>query len=233
VDQRISRQEGKTMRETRGRGEANYREGKIPEATVQRLSIYLRYVTQLHRDGVKVVSSYALSKGCGVKAAQVRKDFAYFGELGVRGVGYYVNDLYQDLKTILGLEHVWEVVLVGAGHLGSALLSYRGFQEYGFAIAAVFDLRPGELPEKVREQQQVLPVSELKEVVRQRKIQIAIVAVPASAAQEVVNELVGVGVKAILNFAPTQLEGPPDVKIRNVDLAVDLGVLSFFVTGKK
>ena len=221
------------MRETRGRGEAGYREGKIPEATVQRLSIYLRYVTQLHRDGVKVVSSYALSRGCGVKAAQVRKDFAYFGELGVRGVGYYVNDLCQDLKTILGLEHVWEVVLVGAGHLGSALLSYGGFQEYGFSISAVFDLRPEELPEKVREQHPVLPVSEVKEIVRQRKIQIAIVTVPAGAAQEVVNDLVGGGVKAILNFAPTQLEGPPDVKIRNVDLAVDLGVLSFFVTGKK
>lgn len=210
----------------------NYREGKIPEATVQRLSIYLRYVTQIHRDGVKVVSSYALSKGCGVKAAQVRKDFAYFGELGVRGVGYYVNDLYKDLKAILGLERVWDVVLVGAGHLGSALLSYRGFQEYGFSISAVFDRHPENLPEKIREQYQVQPVTELRDTVRQKKIKIAIVAVPASTAQEVVNELVESGVKAILNFAPAWLEGPIGVKIRNVDLAVDLGVLSFFVTGK-
>jgi redox-sensing transcriptional repressor len=221
------------MRETDGRETASYREGKIPEATVQRLSIYLRYVTQLHRDGVKVVSSYALSKGCGVKAAQVRKDFAYFGELGVRGVGYYVNDLYGDLKKILGLEEVWEVALVGAGHLGSALLSYRGFQEYGFQISTVFDQEPEALPEKLRAHYGVRPVAELAETVRQRKIRIAIVAVPAAAAQEVVNELVGAGVKAILNFAPARLEGPPGVKIRNVDLAVDLGVLSFFVTGKK
>jgi redox-sensing transcriptional repressor len=214
-------------------GEAiGYREGKIPEATVQRLSIYLRYVTQLHREGVKVVSSYTLSKGCGVKAAQVRKDFAYFGELGVRGVGYYVTDLCTDLQKILGLEQVWEVALVGAGHLGSALVAYRGFEEYGFSISAVFDRQPEALPDAVREQFEVQPVERLREVIRQKKIRIAIVAVPATAAQEVVNELVEAGVKAILNFAPARLESPPGVKIRNVDLAIDLGVLSFFVTGK-
>ena len=221
------------MREASGGETVGYREGKIPEATVQRLSIYLRYVTQLHRDEVKVVSSYALSKGCGVKAAQVRKDFAYFGELGVRGVGYYVNDLYTDLKKILGLEQVWEVALVGAGHLGSALTAYRGFEEYGFTISAIFDRYPETLPEALRARQDVHPIEQLRETVSRRKIRIAIVAVPAAAAQEVVDELVGAGVKAILNFAPVRLEGPPGIKIRNVDLAVDLGVLSFFVTGKK
>ncbi len=210
-----------------------YRESKIPEATVQRLSIYLRYVTQLHRDGVKVVSSYTLSKGCGFKAAQVRKDFAYFGELGVRGVGYYVKDLYVDLKKILGLVDVWEVALVGAGHLGSALISYRGFQEYGFVISAIFDRDPGSLPEKIRSQHTILPMENLEEVVGGKGIRIAIVAVPATAAEEVVEALVGAGVQAILNFAPVKLEAPEGVKIRNVDLAVDLGVLSFFVTGKK
>jgi redox-sensing transcriptional repressor len=221
------------MREASGGETVGYREGKIPEATVQRLSIYLRYVTQLHRDGVKVVSSYALSRGCGVKAAQVRKDFAYFGELGVRGVGYYVNDLYTDLKKILGLEQVWEVALVGAGHLGSALTAYRGFEEYGFKISAIFDRYPETLPETLRDRQEVHPIAQLREVVSRQKIRIAIVAVPAAAAQEVVDDLVEAGVKAILNFAPARLEGPPGVKIRNVDLAVDLGVLSFFVTGKK
>jgi redox-sensing transcriptional repressor len=221
------------MREASSGESAGYREGKIPEATVQRLSIYLRYVTQLHRDEVKVVSSYALSKGCGVKAAQVRKDFAYFGELGVRGVGYYVNDLYTDLKKILGLEQVWEVALVGAGHLGSALSAYRGFAEYGFTISAIFDRYPEALPEALRSRQDVHPIEQLRETVSRQKIRIAIVAVPAASAQEVVDELVAAGVKAILNFAPVRLEGPPGVKIRNVDLAVDLGVLSFFVTGKK
>ncbi len=220
------------MRDAEGKGQG-YREGKIPEATVQRLSIYLRYVTSLHRDGVKVVSSYALSKGCGVKAAQVRKDFAYFGELGVRGVGYYVSDLYGDLKKILGLEEVWEVALVGAGHLGSALLAYRGFEEYGFTISAVFDKDPAALPAGIRERHAVRPVEELGAVVAERGIRIAIVTVPAGSAQEVVDALVAAGVKAILNFAPARLEGPAGVKIRNVDLAVDLGVLSFFVTGKK
>jgi len=172
------------MRESGGGEAVGYREGKIPEATVQRLSIYLRYVTQLHRDGVKVVSSYALSQGCGVKAAQVRKDFAYFGELGVRGVGYYVNDLYADLKKILGLEHVWEVALVGAGHLGSALTAYRGFEEYGFTISAIFDLHPEALPEALRGRHDVHPVGHLREVVSRQKIRIAILAVPAAAAQE-------------------------------------------------
>lgn len=210
-----------------------YREHKIPEATVQRLSIYLRYVTQLHRDGIKVVSSYTLSKGCGFKAAQVRKDFAYFGELGVRGVGYYVKDLYVDLKKILGLVDVWEVALVGAGHLGSALLSYRGFQEYGFSISAVFDKEPESLPEKIRSRYRILPMDRIGEVVKDKGIQIAIVAVPAAAAEEVAEALVDAGVQAILNFAPVKLEAPQGVKIRNVDLAVDLGVLSFFVTGNK
>lgn len=221
------------MRESGGGVAGGYREGKIPEATVQRLSIYLRYVTQLHRDGVKVVSSYTLSKGCGVKAAQVRKDFAYFGELGVRGVGYYVTDLCTDLQKILGLEQVWEVALVGAGHLGSALVAYRGFEEYGFTISAVFDLRPEAIPGELRDRHETYPISEMSRVIQEKKIMIAIVAVPANAAQEVVNELVAAGVKAILNFAPARLENPPGVKIRNVDLAVDLGVLSFFVTGKK
>ena len=221
------------MREANGSEAAGYREGKIPEATVQRLSIYLRYVTQLHRDGVKVVSSYALSKGCGVKAAQVRKDFAYFGELGVRGVGYYVTDLCTDLQKILGLEKVWEVALVGAGHLGSALFAYRGFEEYGFSISAVFDRELEALPEELRRVHAVHPVDRMSEIIQEKKIQIAIVAVPAASAQQVVDQLIAAGVKAILNFAPSRLESPPGVKIRNVDLAVDLGVLSFFVTGKK
>lgn len=210
-----------------------YRESKIPEATVQRLSIYLRYVTQLHRDGIKVVSSYTLSKGCGFKAAQVRKDFAYFGELGVRGVGYYVKDLYVDLKKILGLVDVWEVALVGAGHLGSALIAYRGFQEYGFVVSAIFDRDPESLPEDIRSQHTILPMENLRDVIQGKGIRIAIVAVPAPAAEEVVEALVDAGVQAVLNFAPVKLEAPQGVKIRNVDLAVDLGVLSFFVTGKK
>src|SRR5512137_69544 len=158
------------MRDANGSEAIGYREGKIPEATVQRLSIYLRYVTQLHRDGVKVVSSYTLSKGCGVKAAQVRKDFAYFGELGVRGVGYYVTDLCTDLQKILGLEQVWEVALVGAGHLGSALVAYRGFEEYGFTVSAVFDLSPEMIPEALHKNHEVYAVSRLREVILQKKI---------------------------------------------------------------
>ena len=148
-------------------------------------------------------------------------------------MGYYVKDLYVDLKEILGLVDVWEVVLVGAGHLGSALLSYRGFQEYGFVISAVFDKDPESGSDDIRARHDILPLEKLPEAVKEKGIKIAIVAVPAAAAREVVDSLVEAGVQAILNFAPVKLESPPDVKIRNVDLAVDLGVLSFFVTGKK
>ena len=221
------------MREADG-GTGGYREGKIPEATVQRLSIYLRYVTQLHRDGVKVVSSYALSKGCGVKAAQVRKDFAYFGELGVRGVGYYVHDLCTDLQKILGLDQVWEVALVGAGQprLGAHRLQ-------GLRGVRLHDLR------RLRQQPRVPPRGAARGVPGApdlggcgrcsgtRRSRSPSSRCPAAAAQQVVDELAAAGVKAILNFAPARLETPPGVKVRNVDLAVDLGVSSFFVTGKK
>ncbi len=209
------------------------RKSRIPEATVQRLLVYLRYVSQLHRDGVQVVSSHALSRKCGFKAAQVRKDFAYFGELGVRGVGYYVKDLSVDLRRALGLSGVWEVAMVGAGHLGSALLNYSGFRDYGFVITAVFDRSPESLPEEIRTEHNVRPLEEFREVVRAKGIKIAIVAVPATAAQEVLNSLIESGIRAILNLAPVKLEGKPGVKIRNVDLAEDLGALTFFLTGTK
>ncbi len=170
---------------------------------------------------------------CGFKAAQIRKDFAYFGELGVRGVGYYIKDLSEDLKKILGLVEIWKVVLVGAGNLGLALMSYKGFIEYGFSIRAVFDIDPSKVPAKLRKEHEVYHISQLREVVQREKVKIAIIAVPAESAQEVADQLVEAGVKAILNFAPVKLIAREGIKIRNVDLAVDLGVLTFFLTGRK
>ncbi len=212
---------------------ANNKKNKIPEATVQRLSIYLRCLECLEKEGQKIVSSYELAENCGYKAAQIRKDFAYFGELGVRGVGYYIKDLSVDLKQILGLTEMWEVALVGAGHLGMALMAYQGFTEYGFTITAVFDTDPHKVPAHLREEHPVHHISRLKEILDEGDIRIAILAVPAVAAQEVTDMLVGAGIKAILNFAPAKLTAPDNIKIRNVDLAVDLGVLSFFLSGKK
>jgi redox-sensing transcriptional repressor len=206
---------------------------RIPEATVQRLSIYLRCLENLEREGQKIVSSYELAKGCGFKPAQIRKDFAYFGELGVRGVGYYIKDLSDDLKKILGLEDVWDVALVGAGNLGSALMSYKGFIDYGFRIRAVFDLNPDKIPARLRDEHEVYHLTSLTDVLKKEKIKIGIIAVPADAAQSVADALVESGIKAILNFAPVKLHGREGIKIRNVDLAVDLGVLTFFLTGRK
>jgi redox-sensing transcriptional repressor len=206
---------------------------KIPEATVQRLSVYLRCLEIKEREGQKIISSHELATCCGFKAAQIRKDFAYFGELGVRGVGYYIKDLSDDLKKILGLVEVWKVVLVGAGNLGSALMSYRGFLEYGVAIEAVFDIDPSKVPPRLAKEHQVYDISRLREIITRDKIKIAILTVPADAAQEMVDQLVAAGIKAILNFVPAKLKAPEGVKIRNVDLAVDLGVLTFFLTGRK
>jgi redox-sensing transcriptional repressor len=209
------------------------KEFKIPEATVQRLSIYLRCLEIMEREGQKIVSSYDLAKSCGFKAAQIRKDFAYFGELGVRGVGYYIKDLSEDLKKILGLVEIWDVALVGAGNLGSALASYKGFPDYGFRITVIFDLNPDKVPPRVRESHAVYSISELKNVLQREKIKIAILAVPVESAQEVADQLIAAGIKAILNFAPIKLLSREGIKVRNVDLAVDLGVLTFFLTGRK
>jgi redox-sensing transcriptional repressor len=209
------------------------RDLKIPEATVQRLSVYLRYLESLEKEGQKIVSSYELASNCGFKAAQIRKDFAYFGELGVRGVGYYTTDLINDLKSILGLSSIWDVALVGAGHLGVALMAYKGFIEYGFSIGVVFDTHPEKVPEDLLTDREIHNVSRMGEVLKEKKIKIAILAVPADSAQKVTDLLVGAGVRAILNFAPVKLTTPKGVKIRDVDMAVDLGVLSFFVTGRR
>lgn len=211
----------------------NPKEMKVPEATVQRLSVYLRCLELLERDGQKIVSSHDLAKSCGFKAAQIRKDFAYFGELGVRGVGYYIKDLNEDLKKILGLVETWDVALVGAGNLGSALMSYKGFIEYGFRIRAVFDLHPERVPSHLREEHEIYGMEELKSVINREKLKIAIIAVPVEVAQDICDKLVDAGIKAVLNFAPFKLLPREGIKIRNVDLAVDLGVLTFFLTGRR
>lgn len=199
---------------------------KIPEATIIRLSVYSRYLHQLDRNGVTTVSSGEIADGVNGSSAQVRKDLAYFGEFGTRGVGYNVRDLNQQIIKILGLTHKWNVVIVGAGNLGSALTQYKGFVERGFNILAVFDndinrvgLRVSGVP--------ILPVSQLAEFVRKEQVQIGIVAVPANFAQEVVDSLVEAGVKGILNFAPRTISVPDTVELRNVDLAVNLEIVTY------
>jgi redox-sensing transcriptional repressor len=196
--------------------------------TIRRLSVYTRCLLQLEEDGVKTISSQELAERFNLNSAQVRKDLAYFGEFGVRGIGYYVSGLKAELQKILGLDREWAVALVGFGNLGSALFNYRGFSRQGFRIAAVFDDDPAKAEGTVRGVP-VFPSAALGREVKARGIQIAIVAVPAEAAQAVTDQLVAAGIRAVLNFAPARLKVPRDVRLTQVDLSIELETLSFYL----
>lgn len=201
---------------------------KIPEATIIRLSVYSRHLTEVDRKGIVTISSGDIAEGVGVSPAQVRKDLAYFGEFGTRGVGYNVKDLHRHILKILGLSQDWSVCLVGMGNLGLALTTYKGFRERGFIITSIFDNDPEKIGTVVNGVE-VMPVDKLVEVAKANKTQIGIIAVPSQFAQETADKLVEAGVQAILNFAPVVLNVPPEVELRNVDLAVNLEVLTFNV----
>jgi redox-sensing transcriptional repressor len=206
----------------------SYRLPKIPEMTIRRLSVYTRCLQQLEEDGVKTVSSQELAERFNLNSAQVRKDLAYFGEFGVRGIGYYVVGLRAELQKILGLDREWSVALVGFGNLGSALFHYKGFARQGFRIAAIFDTDPAKIGRDVGGAP-VLSSADLAREVRARGIQIAIVAVPPEAAQTVIDQLADAGIKAILNFAPSRLRAPRDTRLKHVDLSIELETLSFYL----
>ena len=206
----------------------SYRLPKIPEMTIRRLSVYTRCLQQLEEDGVKTVSSQELAERFSLNSAQVRKDLAYFGEFGVRGISYYVAGLKAELQKILGLDREWAVALVGLGNLGAALFHYKGFARQGFRIAAVFDADPAKTGREI-DGVPVLPSADLTREVKARGIQIAIVAVPPEAAQAVTDQLAAAGIKAILNFAPSRLRAPRDTRLKHVDLTIELETLSFYL----
>ncbi|NBJ16781.1 MAG: redox-sensing transcriptional repressor Rex [Dehalobacter sp. 4CP] len=212
-------------------GDLDLKTLKIPEATIIRLSVYSRYLTEIDRKGIITISSGDIAEGVGVSPAQVRKDLAYFGEFGIRGVGYNVKDLHKNILRIMGLSNEWSVCLVGLGNLGLALSTYKGFKERGFSIINIFDNDPQKTGMKINDIE-VLPIETMEEVVAQNQIQIGAITVPASAAQEIADKLVKGGVQAILNFAPVVLNVPPTVELRNVDLSVNLEVLTFNLGGK-
>lgn len=200
----------------------------IPRKTVYRLSLYNRGLQRLKANAVETVSSAALAKSAGVKSTQLRKDLTYLGQFGTRGLGYDVGALTARLTNVLGNTHLQPVILVGAGHLGSALMRYEGFAKEGFEIVAAFDADV----EKRRLAELSLPIfgtHRLKRFIRLKKIKMAILAVPGTVAQEVANELVDAGIQAILNFAPIILQVPPRVVVNNVDLAIELENLSYFI----
>ena len=207
---------------------SSYRPPKIPEMTIRRLSVYTRCLLQLEEDNVKTISSQELAERFNLNSAQVRKDLAYFGEFGVRGIGYYVTGLKTELQRILGLDRAWPVVLIGFGNLGSALFHYKGFSAQGFKITAIVDDDPGKVGREV-DGVPIIPIRELGREARTRGAQIAIVAVPAESAQTVADQLVAAGIKAILNFAPARIKVPRDVRLKNVDLSIELETLSFYL----
>jgi len=196
--------------------------------TIHRLSVYTRCLLQLEEDGVKTISSQEMADRFNLNSAQVRKDLAYFGEFGVRGIGYYVAGLKAELQRILGLDRQWPVVLVGFGNLGSALFHYKGFGRQGFRIVAIVDDDPAKVAREV-DSVSVVHSRDMAREVKSRGIQIAIVAVPGEAAQEVSDKLVTAGIRAILNFAPARLKVPREVRLKNVDLSIELETLSFYL----
>jgi redox-sensing transcriptional repressor len=199
---------------------------KIPEATIIRLSVYSRFLEKMDRKGIVTISSGEIADGVGVSPAQVRKDLAYFGEFGTRGVGYNVKDLFRHTMKILGLSQKWKVVVIGAGNLGSALVSYRGFNERGFEIVGIFDSDPNKIG-KIVSGLEIEPISSLGAAIKEREVNIGVIAVPETVAQEVTDILVKSGSKAILNFAPTILVVPDGIQVRNIDLSVNLEILTF------
>ena len=200
----------------------------IPNPAVRRLSLYLRELEAFARKGRRTISSKQLGQSLGLTDAQVRKDLAYFGQFGHPGIGYRVDDQIAQVRRILGTDRVWNVLLVGAGNLGRALLAYRGFEKKGFRMVAVFDSDPAKIGRKCG-LLTTQPMSELAATIQAQGIRLGIIAVPADHAQEVADQLVAAGIRGILNFAPVSLNVPPSVGLTAVDLAVQLEQLSFIV----
>ncbi len=208
------------------------KELKIPEATIGRLSVYSRYLTEVEKQEIINISSGEIAEGVGGTPAQVRKDLAYFGEFGTRGVGYNVKQLNQEIMGILGLKKRWNMILIGAGNLGSALSQYRGFQARGFNIVAVFDNDMNKVGLKLNGLP-IYAVNQMAEFVDNNDISIGIITVPSEYAQDIADILVETeNIKGILNFAPVVLTIPEEIEVRNVDLAVNLEVLSYNIEKK-
>ncbi len=201
---------------------------EIPRKAIYRLSVYLRCLQRLKSNNIRTVSSDALSKAARVKSTQLRKDLTYFGQFGTRGLGYDVEQLSKMISDLLGTNSLQPVILVGVGNLGLALLSYKGFEQEGFEIVAAFDLDAS----RKREKGGTTPVysmDRLPEIVQKRGVKMAIITVPAVGAQEVANQLIEAGITGILNFAPIVLHVPDEVMVNNVNLAIELENLSYFI----
>ncbi len=204
---------------------------KISDSTIHRLSVYYRALVSSEKEGFTTVSSKDLAKKEHLTPAQVRKDLSFFGSFGTRGLGYPVRELKDKIASILGLNRTWNVALVGVGNLGSALSSYKEFQNQGFLIKLLFDSDPQKIGTSLRG----IPILELKNLtshLKQNQIELVIITVPGASAQQVTDEVIKSGIKAILNFAPVTLKVPEDVFLRNENMAIELEYLSFCLKNK-
>jgi len=208
---------------------------EIPEVVIDRLPVYARALGALERQGREVVNSQELGERLGVTPAQIRKDLSYFGRFGKQGRGYNVGRLLEELRQILGLTREWPMVLVGVGQLGRAIVAYGGFVPQGFRIVEAFDVDAKIIGTSV-DGLTVKSLDTLPQVLKRQKVEIAIVAVPAATAQDVIDMLVSAGVRAILNYAPIAAHAPPNVQIKDIDPVLSLQSMTFYVSnasGKK
>ena len=201
---------------------------KIPDIIIGRLPVYLRALQRLSAKGIQTTSSQELGEIVGISAAQIRKDISQFGEFGKQGTGYSIPFLIERLKDILKVDRVWDVVIVGMGDMGHALARYNGFSNRGFIIKMVFDNDPLKVGQKVGNYE-IMDLSVMAEKIKQNKIKIAMLTVPAAAAQEVAEQLVKAGIKAILNYAPTSLSVPSGVKVQHIDPATHLQRMTYYL----
>ena len=209
------------------------KENKIPEATIKRLSTYINCLERLQAENNPVTSSEMLGESCQVSPAQIRKDLSYFGEFGVRGVGYDTKKLESEIKDILGLNHNWPTTVVGVGKLGQALLNFAFFRKHGFRIIAAFDSDKNKIGNELSNGVTILPTNEIEKTVKAEKIIIGIITTPADFAQEVADQLVAGGIKGLLNFAPIKVKVPDAITLRNVSITSELDNLAYLLTQKK
>lgn len=205
---------------------------RVPEGTISRLFIYFREITELARLNIRTVSSAELGERVNLSDAQVRKDLGHFGQFGVSGSGYDTAELKAALEKILGKDKSWNVAIVGAGHLGSALMTYPGFKERGLNIVAAFDIDAKKVGKQIKDIT-IQFIEDLPKVIAEKKVSIGIIAVPAKEGQEAADRLVKSGVACILNFAPVTLTVPDNIKVKDVDLSRELETLSYFLANRK
>jgi redox-sensing transcriptional repressor len=205
---------------------------RIADSTVRRLSLYLRFLEEFENAGLTTVSSEELAARGGTTSAQVRKDLSFFGSFGKRGLGYQVAELTQRMRRILGLERDWRVIIVGVGKIGAALAQYEGFRQRGFRVAGLYDSDPSKIGREMYDLS-VRSIDSLAEDNRERPVDIAVIAVPASAAQRVVDQVVAAGITGIMSFAPVQLHVPSDITLNTVNMAMELERLSFALSNRE